>query len=39
LALIARGRKNVRAFDDDGKLRSLTDIRRLADQEASKPAR
>jgi hypothetical protein len=33
------GRKNVRAFDEDGKLRSLTDIRRQADQEALKPGR
>jgi hypothetical protein len=37
LTLVARERKNVRIFDEDGMPRSLTDLRRLADQEASKP--
>ena len=38
-ALLKAGLPNVRIFDDDGKPRSLGDVRRLADQEALKMRR
>jgi predicted CopG family antitoxin len=34
LALIARKRKNIRIFDEHGRLRSLEDLRRLATKES-----
>jgi orotate phosphoribosyltransferase len=39
LALIARKRKNVRVFDENGRFQSLAHMRRLVTQEAAKPAR
>jgi hypothetical protein len=37
LTLVARKRKNVRIFDEDGMPRSLTDLRLLADRTGYPP--